>query len=451
MRYDQQKAAPARIPIVNPQLRTRDQTEEQRRLQMVKQLSVQASHLDIPTLSLITGFLKRTTSRDTELKIHLSITNKSGRDLYSVMDTIKNGSTMKTKRVNFESQAEVVQTESSTLQYRKINVDRSRQPTAETQTMREDLIHLLESKKYMVRENQNRMAVINGLHVEELMGCDVLHVSDSYGVQGYNGFTTPNHCGVALPGAWLSVVCCAAERLCSRYAKLATVVIAQGGTNDFLRIHSTMLDARRRGQGTMNNEEMASRGVRFATNLTWEISELKAKRPELKFVIMAPLEVHMPTLTKSCERKAELLEVFNKAASTTMKKRHGSKLNPYEVLVIGGTWYLSPDEVHLRPYQTPLVFLRIQEGLKKDMGLENDFIDEPKAVATYYYRGHRTFQRIANVRDPVEREKMIWKNHHEEMRCIKLSMTPKKSKDLDGAQIPTLSQELTLGKSGDAQ
>ena len=207
----------------------------------MRQLPVNAAHPDTPALLLLEGFLQATTTAE-QIDMHLSVTGVRGQELFSVKETLLQGKSVNMRKVRFESQNAITQEKTSTLQFRKANIDRTRPPSEETQEMREMLITYLEGQRYKVRSNRNRLEVINHLHAEEVAACDVLHISDSYGVQGYNGFTTTNHCGLALPGAYLSVIQGVAERLCQGYAHQVSFVLAQGGTNDFLRVHDQMVD-----------------------------------------------------------------------------------------------------------------------------------------------------------------------------------------------------------------
>ena len=450
MRYPRPRQPRPHVPIHNPQLqRLNDNvnTEEHRRKQILRQLTVNAAHLDTPALLLLEGFLQATTTAE-QIDMHLSVTGVRGCELFSVRETLLQGKSINMRRVRFEAQAAITQDTTSTLQYRKANIDRTRPPSEETQKMREMLITYLEEKRYKVRTNKNRLDVINHLHAEEVGACDVLHVSDSYGVQGYNGFTTTNHCGLALPGAYLSVIQGVAERLCQEYAPQVSFVVAQGGTNDFLRIHDQMVDQKERQNTPLETKYVEQRAVKFAMNVKWDTTEVHKTRPNVTFVVVAPLMVHMPDVTLSRDRKALLLEMFNQAAASLMEDRDRKKFTNFNIISLPGVWYLGPDEVHLRPYQTPLMFYRIQEQLQTKFNLQNEFIDSPRAVATYYIRGDRAFRRIANLRDDAERSATMWNNDQEELNAVKLAMTPKRSKSMDACQLPTLCTELTQGNKG---
>ena len=404
--------------------------------------------MDTPALRLLTGFLKATESTE-KIDIFLSVTQtQNSRELYSVRETICKGQLAGARKITFEKQVKIQQADTSILQYRKANIDRTRAPSEDTQKMRRMIIDYLQTNKYVVNGRPNREAVIEHLHAEELSSCDVLHVSDSYGVQGYNGFTTTNHCGLALPGASVAVVLGVAERLCLGYATNASTLVVQAGTNDFLTIHNVMVDQFRR-QGTPLMDQIAiDKGLKFGYSLRWDTSPIVKQRPNVKCVVVAPLAVHMLDITPSENRKAHLLQMYNQAASRALNERERKGLNPYRVITLPGIWYLSTDEVHLRPYQTPLMLYHIQEELKAHMGLKNDFIDSPRAVATYYTRGYRTFERIAAIENIRTRTIMMKSNHDEEMRCVKLAMTPKRTKSLDACQTPAQCNELILGNKG---
>ena len=404
--------------------------------------------MDTPALRLLTGFLKATESTEM-IDIFLSVTQtQNSTELYSVRETIRGGQLAGSRKITFEKQVKIQQADTSILQYRKANIDRTRTPSEETQRMRRMVIDYLHSQKYVVVGRPNREAVVEHLHAEELKSCDVLHVSDSYGVQGYNGFTTTNHCGLALPGASVAVVLGVAERLCLEHATNASTLVIQAGTNDFLTLHNGMVDQLRRQGTPLNDQAAIDKGLNFGYTLHWDTSRLIKERPNLKCVVVAPLSVHMLDITPSENRKAHLLQMFNLAAARAMKQRDTKGLNTYRVITLPGIWYLSTDEVHLRPYQTPLMLYHIQEELKTNMGLKNDFIDSPRAVATYYTRGHRTFERIAAIGSVHTRTKMMKSNHDEEMRCVKLAMTPKRTKSLDACQTPAQCNELILGNKG---
>ena len=323
MRYPRPRQPRPHIPIHNPQLqRLNDNvdSDEHRRKQILRQLTVNAAHLDTPALLLLEGFLQATTTTE-QIDVHLAVTGVRGQELFSVRETLLQGKSVNMRKVRFESQAAITQEKTSILQYRKANIDRTRPPSEETQKMREMIITYLESKRYNVRTNKNRLDVINHLHAEEVAACDVLHVSDSYGVQGYNGFTTTNHCGLALPGAYLSILQGVAERLCLENASQASFVIVQGGTNDFLRIHDQMVDQKARQNTPLESRYVQQRAVKFAMNVKWDTTEIEKKRPGVTFVVMTPLLVHMPDVTHSRDKKAFLLEMFNQAATSLMEDR----------------------------------------------------------------------------------------------------------------------------------
>ena len=446
MRHIEQKQPSRAANPQNPLSQENDRDANQRRrTQLVRQIGIEAQHLDTPALLLVSAFLKATTTPE-QIDINLSVNTMSGQELYSVRETLLNGRSIQTRKVTFETQNAIVQNTTSTLQYRKANVDRQRVPSLTTQRMRTMLTEYLQTQRYNLKDN--RLQVIESLHAEEVGLCDVLHVSDSYGVQGFNGFTTMNHCGVALPGACMDIVLGVAERLCLGYAHHATFVLAQAGTNDFLNVHNVMVDEFRRQGAPLTDVAIITKAERFATHIKFNPAELKKKRPNVKFIVITPMKVHMPDITPSAFQKAYLLEIFNRAAARIMEKRDERGLNEYKLLTIPGVWLLSTDEVHLRAYLTPLMLYRIQEELKSKFGLAHDFIDSVRAVATYYTRGDRAFQRMVRIPDRATRTKRMRANHAEEKQLIKLAMTPKKTKTMDACQLPTLCSELVLGNKG---
>ena len=138
------------IPIHNPQLqRLNDNvdSEEHRRKQILRQLTVNAAHLDTPALLLLEGFLQATTTAE-QIDMHLSVTGVRGHELFSVRETLLQGKSVNARKVRFESQTAITQEKTSTLQFRKANIDRTRPPSEETQKMREMIITYLEGQRY---------------------------------------------------------------------------------------------------------------------------------------------------------------------------------------------------------------------------------------------------------------------------------------------------------------
>ena len=281
MRHIEQKQPSRAANPQNPLSQENDRDANQRRrTQLVRQIGIEAAHLDTPALLLVSAFLKATTTPE-QIDINLSVNTMTGQELYSVRETLLNGRSIQTRKVTFETQNAIVQNTTSTLQYRKANVDRQRVPSLTTQRMRTMLTQYLQTHRYNLKEMPNRLQVIESLHAEEVGLCDVLHISDSYGVQGFNGFTTMNHCGVALPGACMDIVLGVAERLCLGYAHHATVVLVQAGTNDFLNVHNVMVDEFRRQGAPLTDDAIITKAERFATHIKFNpagIEEEKTQR-----------------------------------------------------------------------------------------------------------------------------------------------------------------------------
>ena len=71
-------------------------------------------------------------------------------------------------------------------------------------------------------------------------------------------------------------------------------------------------------------------------NVKWDTTEIHKTRPQVVFIVVAPLMVHMPDLTLSRDRKALLLQMFNQAAASLMEERDARKLTNFNLTF--NTW-----------------------------------------------------------------------------------------------------------------
>ena len=380
----------------------------------------------------------------------MSVTTMDGTELYAETDNIMQGKTTEKKRVKF--QPAVVQEVSivSKVQFRKINIHHSRDASAETVSLRDNLRKMLEGECYLI-VSDTRKEAIEGVHIEDLKNCTTLHVSDSYGAPGYNGFTTSNHFGLVLPGARTAVVQRVAVWLCVGYAPNTKILLVQSGTNDFLQTHATLVKARISEQHFLPKDQVRAKADQFAMTLSsWNLKALENARPEVTAVVVAPLHVHMPSHTRSKDEKARLLELFNDTCLDCIEKRlsNARNLNTCTIIILKGLWLLSPDEVHLKAFQTPLMYYEIERELKKLFPNMDPIIDEPRAVSTFYIQGYRRYVRDSEIKDNSKRAEEVWKTHKEEVIKIKRSMMPQSTPALDSSQTPFLCQRLTTASQG---
>ena len=333
----------------------------------------------------------------------------------------------------------------SLLQHRKTNMPQPQSTPQERSSVMQELYCVLGKQGYHQRI-PNTTADID---LDMLEMSTILIVMDSNGFTiGRELYTTPNATIISIPDADFSMMATAIDWIMTTYAPHIQTVIFTASLSDYEQAYQHAKYTADRMALPLDFTDIEAAAHTFVQHLAdYEFRPINASSYNKKLFWMAPILTQLP-LSPDLERKAEGLLLFNRRVRTLVKQQiDGAVVYPFQTIFIDTPWFLSTDGTHIRPHQTPLLLLKVEDEARRYYADLPTIIDCPEAATTLYYMGHLAFLRIVNsnhTRTTKINMLEVLSTQEETLRHFPQTTT---STDLDQYQVPINNPRLTKHNS----
>ena len=224
----------------------------------------------------------------------------------------------------------------------------------------------------------------------------VLVVMDSNGFTvGREVYTTPNVTIISIPDADFCMMATAIDWLMTTHAPHIQTVIFTASLSDYEQAYQNAKYTADRTALPLDFTDIEAAAHTFVQHLAdYEFRPITASSYNKKLFWMAPILTQLP-LSPDLECKAEGLLLFNRRVRMLVKQQIDNSVTyPFQTIFIDTPWFLSTDGTHIRPHQTPLLLLKVEDEARRYYADLPAIIDCPEAATTLFYMGHLAFLRI---------------------------------------------------------